>query len=577
MTRSASQADAVRPALGIAVLFVASLVPVSAHGQSKPVSLSQAKVSAVRFQDIARPTGLQFVLRNSATPDKYQIEPMVAGVALFDYNNDGFLAVYFANGAQIPSLLKTGPEYYNRLFRNNCNGTFTDVTEQAGVKAEGYSMGVATGDYDNDGWEDIYVVGVNYNLLFHNQRDGTFKDVTEAAGLRALHPTLGKIWSICAAWFDYNNDGWLDLFVVNYCVWGLDKDPYCGSESRKFRVYCHPSKFDPLPNMLFRNNGDGTFTDVSATSGIGKHLGKGMGVAVADYDEDGYSDVFVANDTTRNFLFHNEHNGTFKEVGLRVGVAYNGDGAALSYMGADFRDADNDGRPDIFVTAISNEMFSYFHNEGGGLFEDFTHASHLGRLSIFMSGWSNGVFDFNNDGWKDLFASNSHVNDQVEQEMSVPFKQRNAVFANKGGRMTDVSGDAGADFQIAAAHRGAAFGDLDNDGRIDVVVSRFDEPAEVFKNVSPGENHWLTIKTEGRSSNRDGIGARIRVETASAVQYNHVTTSVGYASASDRRAHFGLGKDEVVKSLEIVWPSGRRQELRNIRGDQILAIVEPNP
>jgi len=529
----------------------------------------------IQFEDIARKAGVTFELHNSATPNKYQIEPMVAGIALFDYNRDGFLDIYFANGASIPSLRKSGPEYFNRLYRNNCDGTFTDVTEQAGVQGQGYSMGVAAGDYDNDGWEDLYLVGVNHNLLFHNNRDGTFTDVAAAAGVNGLHPQRGKLWSICAAWLDYNRDGWLDLFVVNYCVWGLDKDPYCGSESRKFRVYCHPAKFDPLPNMLFRNNRDGTFTDVSEASGISHHLGKGMGVAVADYDDDGFPDVFVANDTMRNFLFHNQGDGTFREVGLGTGVAHNGDGSALSYMGADFRDMDNDGRPDVFVTAISNEMFSYFHNEGGGLFEDYTHTSLLGRLSIFMSGWSNGMFDFNNDGWKDLFAANSHVNDEIQQEMNVPFKQRNAVFANVAGKLADVSAEAGRGFQVAAAHRGAVFGDLDNDGRIDAVVSRFNEPAEVFRNTSPGENHWLIVKTEGRRSNRDGIGAKIRVESASGVQWNHVTTSVGYAGSSDRRVHFGLGKDSVVRKLEIVWPSGVGQELTRVPANQILTVVEP--
>jgi hypothetical protein len=552
-----------------------SILAVASGDGSKGGSPSHRSAASIKLRNIAEPAGVRFVLRNSATPHKYQIEPMVAGVALFDYNNDGYLDIYFANGAEIPSLLKSSPEYFNRLYRNNRNGTFSDVTAEAGVQAEGYSMGVAAGDYDNDGWADLCVVGVNRNFLFHNRRDGTFRDVARAAGVGAIHPRFGKVWSICAAWLDYNNDGWLDLFVVNYCVWGLDKDPYCGSESRRFRVYCHPSKFDPLPNMLFRNNGDGTFTDVSETSGVGQHLGKGMGVAVADYDDDGYTDIFVANDTTRNFLFRNRGDGTFQEVGLRVGVAYNGDGSALSYMGADFRDMDNDGRPDIFVTAISNEMFSYFHNEGGGLFEDFTHVSLLGRLSIFMSGWSNGIFDFNNDGWKDLFASNSHVNDQVELEMNVPFRQRSAVFAGHNGKLTDVSGEAGPDFQVAAAHRGAAFGDLDHDGRIDIVVSRFDEPAEIFRNVSPGENHWLIVKTEGRESNRDGIGAKIRLETASGNQFNHVTTSVGYASASDRRVHFGLGEDSVVRKLEVLWPTGARQTLEDVPADQVLTVVEP--
>lgn len=560
--------------LALLVWPVAALLLATPLYQSRTSLAPSPLAGSVCFENIAASAGVGFVLHNSATPFKYQIEPMVVGVAIFDYNNDGYEDIYFVNGARIPELMKTGPEYYNRLYQNNGNGTFTDVTARAGVKGEGYSMGVAVGDYDNDGWEDLYVVGVNRNLLFYNNGDGTFTDVTEAAGLKGLDPQRGKTWSICAGWFDYDNDGWLDLFVVNYCVWGLDKDPFCGSEFTGVRAYCHPSKFDPLPDALYHNNRDGTFTEVSAAAGIHPHLGKGMGVAFADYDADGYLDVFVANDTTRNFLFHNQGDGTFSERGLQAGVAYNGDGSALSYMGADFRDVDNDGRPDIFVTAISNETFSYFHNEGGGIFDDFTHTSGLGRLSIFSSGWSNGIFDLNNDGRKDLFSVNSHVNDNIGFEMNVPFKQRNSIFANAGDRFVDVSASAGEDFQVAAAHRGCAFGDLDNDGRIDVVVSRFDGPAEVFRNVSPGGNHWLLVKTVGTRSNRDGIGAQIRLESASGVQYNHVTTSVGYASSSSRRVHFGLGQDTVVTRLEIRWPSGVRQELRNVPADQILTVRE---
>jgi len=561
--------------LALLVWPVAALLLATPLYQSRTSLAPSPLAGSVHLENIAASAGVGFVLHNSATPFKYQIEPMVAGVAIFDYNNDGYEDIYFVNGAGIPELMKTGPEYYNRLYQNNGNGTFTDVTARAGVKGEGYSMGVAVGDYDNDGWEDLYVVGVNRNQLFHNNGDGTFTDVTEAAGLKGLDPQRGKTWSICAGWFDYDNDGWLDLFVVNYCVWGLDKDPFCGSEFTGVRAYCHPSKFAPLPDALYHNNRDGTFTEVSAAAGIRPHLGKGMGVAFADYDADGYLDVFVANDTTRNFLFHNNGDGTFSERGLQAGVAYNGDGSALSYMGADFRDVDNDGRPDIFVTAISNETFSYFHNEGGGIFDDFTHPSGLGRLSIFSSGWSNGIFDLNNDGRKDLFSANSHVNDNIGFEMNVPFQQRNSIFANAGDRFVDVSASAGEDFQVAAAHRGCAFGDLDNDGRIDVVVSRFDGPAEVFRNVSPGGNHWLLVKTVGTRSNRDGIGAQIRLESASGVQYNHVTTSVGYASSSSRRVHFGLGQDTLVTRLEIRWPSGVRQELRNVPADQILTVREP--
>jgi hypothetical protein len=561
----------------IALLYLCAVLLIGAAGfSSSGVSRQSVAIAPVRFQNISSSSGVNFVLRNCATPHKYQIEPMVAGVALFDYNNDGLLDIYFVNGARIPELAKTSPEYWNRLYRNNGDGTFTDVTEAAGVKAEGYSMGVAAADYDNDGWEDLYVVGVNRNILYHNNGDGAFTDVTARAGAPGAKSPHGKMWSICAGWFDYDNDGWLDLFVVNYCVWGFDKDPFCGTRFTGVRAYCYPSEFAPLPNTLYHNNGDGTFTDVSAPAGISEHLGKGMGVAFADYDADGYQDVFVANDTTRNFLFHNNGDGTFTELGLRVGVAYNGDGAALSYMGADFRDVDNDGLPDLFVTAISNEMFSYFRNEGGGIFDDYTHRSLLGRLSIFSSGWSNGIFDLNNDGWKDLFSSNSHVNDQVQMELNVPFKQRNAVYANLGGQFTNVSAAAGNDFQVAAAHRGAAFGDLDNDGRMDVVVSRFDAPAEIFRNVSADGNHWLLVKTVGTRSNRDGIGARIKLESEGGTQYNHVTTSVGYASSSDRRVHFGLGKDKVVKKLVVLWPSGVRQELTDIHADQTLTVTEPD-
>jgi hypothetical protein len=529
----------------------------------------------VQLKNIAPTAGVHFVLNNSATPNKYQIEPMVAGVAVFDYNNDGLPDLYFVNGARIPDLRKTGPEYYNRLYRNNGDGTFADVTEQAGVKADGYSMGVAAADYDNDGWEDLYVVGVNRNFLYHNNGDGTFTDVTEKAGLAGIDRKLGKTWSVCAGWFDYDGDGWLDLFVVNYCVWGLDKDPYCSSNRNGARSYCHPSKFAGLPNMLFHNNHDGTFTNVSVPSGIANYTGKGMGVAFADYDNDGHPDVFVANDTTRNFLFHNEGNGTFNEVGLQTGVAYTSDGSALSYMGADLRDIDNDGWPDLFVTALSNETFSYYHNEGGRFFSDNSPLSMLSRFSLLMAGWSNGIYDMNNDGWKDLVAVNSHVNDNIEQKIDVPYRQPNAIFENLGGKFADVSSTVGPDFQVPAVHRGAAFGDLFNDGRIDLVDSVQNAPAEIFRNVTENGNHWLEIKTQGTKSNRDAIGARIHLESASGNQYNHVTTSVGYASSSDPRVHFGLGKDTVVKRLTIDWPSGIHQQLSDVRTDQILKVVEP--
>lgn len=499
---------------------------------------------------------------------------MVAGVALFDYNNDGLLDIYFVNGAHIPALAKTGPKFYNRLYRNNGDGTFTDVTHQAGVQGAGYGMGVAAGDYDNDGWVDLYVVGVNRNVLYHNNGNGGFTDVTSGAGLSGIDPRLGKTWSIAAGWLDYDRDGWLDLFVVNYCDWSIEKDPYCSASPTGTRTYCAPSEFKALPNMLFHNNHDGTFTDVSIPSGIAQHRGKGMGVAFADYDRDGYPDVFVASDTTRNFLFHNNGNGTFSEVGLETGVAYNGDGSAHSFMGADFRDIDNDGWPDLFVTALSNEGFSYFRNQEGRFFEDDSSLTMLTRLSLFRAGWSNGIYDMNNDGLKDLVSANSHVNDDIQNEMNVPYKQPNSIFENASERFVDVSAGAGPDFQVSAVHRGCAFGDLFNTGKIDLVISAQNGPAEVFRNMTENGNHWLEIKTVGTRSNRDGIGAQVMIESAGGIQYNHVTTSVGYGCSSDPRVHFGLGQDTAVSRLVIKWPSGTAQELRNVRADQILRVIE---
>jgi len=317
-------------------------------------------VDPITFDDIASRAGVDLVVRNSATPNKHQIETMIAGVAVFDYNNDGRPDIYFVNGAGIPGLEKTGPGFYNALYRNNSDGTFTNVTAQAGVPGAGYGMGVAAGDYDNDGHVDLFLPGLNRNFLYRNRGDGTFEDATKRAGLEGLDPKRGKLWAIAAGWFDYDNDGLLDLFVVNYCVWKPEQEPYCGDMQAGYRTYCHPKHYKALPNNLYRNNGDGTFTDVSEASGIAAHLGKGMGVAFADYDQDGDLDVFVANDTEPNFLFRNEGAGKFVEIGMRAGVAYNNDGRAVSSMGADFRDLDNDGREDLFVAALANETFPLF-------------------------------------------------------------------------------------------------------------------------------------------------------------------------------------------------------------------------
>jgi hypothetical protein len=381
---------------------------------------------------------------------------------------------------------------------------------------------------------------------------------------------------VAAAWLDYDNDGDLDLFVANYCKWSPEIDPYCGAMKEGWRTYCFPDKYEGLPNQLFRNNGDGTFTDVSSSSGVAKHIGKGMGVAIADYDDDGFVDVFVANDTLPNFLFRNNGRGGFEEVGLAAGVAVNDSGRPVSSMGVDFRDYDNDGLPDLIVSALEGETYPLFRNLGKGFFADATWASGLGTETVKRSGWSLGLFDFNHDGLKDLFTVNAHVNDNIELYNQQTYRQPNSVFVNTGGgAFLDASREAGADFQIKRAHRGCAFADFDNDGRVDVVTTSLDEPVELFRNESTGDHHWLAIRLIGVKSNRDGIGAKIKISTSSgAAQFNHVTTSVGYASASDVRVHFGLGKEKTVKEIEIRWPSGALQRLKEIAADRLLTVTE---
>jgi hypothetical protein len=538
---------------------------------------SVAGVAPVTLEDVATSAGVQFVLRNSATPEKHQIETMVSGVAVFDYDNDGKPDIYFVNGAQQPKLEKTDPSYYNRLFRNQGNWVFKDVTHQAGVKGEGFATGVATGDFDNDGFVDIFIAGVNRNMLYRNHGDGSFEDVTERAGLGNQGAARKKPWSISAGWFDYDNDGRLDLFVVNYVVWDPDKEPFCGDPVRGNRGYCHPKYYQGLANNLYHNNGDGTFTDVSESSGIAAHVGKGMSVNFADYDQDGSMDVFVTNDTTPNFLFHNEGAGRFREVALKAGVALNEDGRAVSSMGADFRDLDNDGREDVFVAALATETFPLFRNLGKGIFADITYPSGMGRFTVAFSGWSNGIFDLNNDGLKDLFIACGDVNDNAELFSSRKSRQRSMILLNRGNRtFADASQQAGADFNKLGLHRGAAFGDFDGDGRVDMVVSRIGEPAELFRNTSTVKNHWLALRLTGRRSTRDAIGARLRIVGASGrEQWNHVTTSVGYGCASERTVFFGLGEDALASLVEVFWPSGAHQVLREVATDRYLTLEEP--
>ena len=525
--------------------------------------LLAASAPAIRFREVAAKSGIDFVLENNPTDRKHMIETMPGGIAVFDYDGDGRPDIYFTNGASIPSLEKTAPKFWNRLYRNEGEMKFRDVTEQAGVAGAGYSMGAAVGDYDNDGLPDLFVAGVNRNILYRNLGKGRFEDVTEKAGIKS-----GE-WAVAAGWFDYDRDGKLDLWVVHYAKWSPAFDRFCGDASRGLRIYCHPKYFEGLASTLYRNRGDGTFEDVSERAGISKYPGRGMSVAFADYDQDGFPDAFVTNDNMPNFLFHNKGDGTFEEVGLLSGTALRDAGKPVASMGAEFKDYDNDGRPDIFVTALAGETFPVFRNLAKGAFADATFESKIGAVSVRHSGWGLGLFDFNNDGWKDLFSANAHVNDLVEKFEPAVYREKDAMFVNENGKFRDVSDDAG--LSLVRAHRGAAFADFNGDGRIDAVVSSLGEPAELWENVSPDAAHWIILRPHGTRSNRDGIGARIRIGN----QYGEMTTTVGYASSADLGVHFGLGSVDVIPKIEIVWPSGRTQTLTNVKGDQVLEVTEP--
>jgi hypothetical protein len=529
----------------------------------------------IQLEDRQRASGIDFVLDNGTTPDKPIIDSVLGGLAVLDFDNDGRLDVFFTNGARIPGLVKDDPRFWNRLYRNQGDGTFRDVTERAGLRGEGYSMGAAAADFDNDGWTDLYVTGVNRNLLYRNRGDGTFADVTRAAGVSGTLAGGKKLWSVGAAWLDYDNDGDLDLFVANYLDWSPENNRVCGAEGK--RLGCSPTYYQGLPNLLYRNEGGGRFTDVSRQTGLGTHVGRGMSVAVADADGDGFLDVFVANDQMRHFLFRNAGGRTFVEIGVEAGVAFTEDGVPISGMGADFRDLDQDGRPDIFVTALSGEPFPLYLNTAEGFFTEATHRAGLGFATIMMSGWGTGAYDLDNDGRKELFSANSHVNENVDFYGHHRYRQPNAVFQGVGdGRFRDVSAQAGAALQRARAHRGCAFGDLDNDGRVDLIVSVIGEPPEVLYNVTPDSGHWIELQLEGVKSNRDGIGATVKLTGQSGlVQYNHATTAVGYASASDKRVHFGLGPDRIAREIRIRWPSGIEQVLSDVSADQALKVKEP--
>jgi hypothetical protein len=539
---------------------------VSAGGEHEP---------AAAFVDITQRVGINFQYQASHTSRKYLLETMGSGVALFDYDNDGRLDIFLVNGAPLadPTALgtiprKTGPQYWNRLYHQKADGTFEDVTEKAGLQGEGYGMGVAVGDYDNDGFEDLYVTAYGGNKLYHNNGDGTFTEVTQKAGV------AGSGWSSSAAWVDLDGDGNLDLVVLRYLDWDFD-DVWCGEHKEGYRAYCHPDHFKAISPLVYHNNKDGTFTEVAEKLGLSKPA-KGLGVAISDYDRDGHIDLFVANDSMVEFLYHNKGNGTFEDLGLVSEVAVDIDGRTYAGMGVDFADYNNDGWPDLIVTDLANQRYALYQNSGDGSFNYVSVSAGLGQMTVSHSGWGVRFLDYDNDGWKDLLIAQGHDLDTIELNFpNLRYREPLLLARNTGKGFVDVSAQSGSVFSQPWVARGMAIGDFDNDGRVDAVITTNDGLVHVLHNETVTGNHWLLLKLVGHKSNRDAIGAEVTLVTPSGSQYGTVSTASSYLSASDKRVHFGLGKETTAQRIEIRWPSGIRQTIKDVRADQILQIDEP--
>ncbi len=555
-----------------ATMVIATLTLCS--GQSAPPA-AQANMPSVLFADASARLGIHFQQEASPTTKKYLLETMGSGVAVLDFDNDGRLDLFFANGARIDDPMqkgavpqKDGAKYWNRLYHQKPDGSFEDVTEKVGLRGAGYSTGVAVGDFDNDGNEDLFVAGYGRSTLYHNNGDGSFTDVTAKAGV------AGSGWATSAAWVDYDNDGRLDLLVLRYMQWDFD-DILCGLREAGYRSYCHPDLFKPVSMMVYHNEGNGIFTEAAQKTGLDKP-GKELGIAIADYDHDGWMDILVANDSMPEFLFHNKKNGSFEEVGLTSGVALDGSGATFAGMGVDFEDYDNDGWPDVFITDLANQRYSLYKNGGDGSFDYVSTPSGISTATLLHSGWGTRFMDFENSGWKGLFIGQSHVMDTIQiNEPHLRYKEPPMLLRNQQGkRFVDISADAGEPFHQEWAARGMAIGDLNNDGKLDVVVSTNDGPAYVLLNQSSSANHWITLNLVGTKSNRDGIGAQVKVSTEAGDQYATATTASSYQSSSDKRVHFGLGAENLIRAIEIRWPSGIVQKLADIKVDQNLTVKE---
>lgn len=559
-------------ALCLAAAILLSIALKAAAGSS---GNQVTPVIPAKFVDVTSPLGVRFEHAAPHTSKKYLLETMGSGVALFDYDNDGRLDLFLVNGAEInepspPGTIpkKTGPKYWNRLYHQKPDGTFEDVTEKAGLQGVGYGMGVAVGDYDNDGYEDLYVTAYGGNRLYHNNGDGAFSDVTEKAGVG------GGGWSTSAAWVDLDGDGLLDLVVLRYLQWDF-RDIWCGEQKEGYRSYCHPDQFQPILPLVYHNDGNGHFTEVTKKAGFTKP-GKGLGVAIADFNGDGHIDVFIANDSMPEFLCQNRGDGSFEEVGLLAGVGVDADGHVYAGMGVDFSDYDNDGLPDLVISNLAYQKYALYRNNGDGAFAYTTDSSGLGEMTRLHSGWGLRLIDYDNDGWKDLLVVQAHVLDTVELAYpQLHYRERMLLARNTGHGFVDVSENSGEVFHQTWAGRGLATGDLDNDGRIDAVVTTNGGPVHILHNETGTHFHWLELNLIGHKSNRDAIGASVKVITSQGTQYATVTTASSYLSSSDKCLHFGLGPDTNVRAVEIRWPSGIVQGLKDISADQVVRVDEP--
>lgn len=549
----------------------------SNEGMKKPPPPGPQAPSPVTFTDITTQAKINFRQAASLTSQKYLLESMGGGVCLFDYDNDGRLDLYFTNGARLEDPMPKGglpdkrdARFWNRLYRQKQDGTFEDVTERAGVKGEGYSMGVAAADYDGDGHCDLYLTGYGANILYRNRGDGTFEDVTKRARVG------GSGWSTSAGWLDYDRDGRLDLFVARYAEWDFEKGSlYCGDPRPIYRAYCHPDNFKGLTNLLFHQKTDGTFEDVTITAKIADPEGKGLGVAFADFDTDGWTDIIVANDSVRQQLFHNRGDGTFEDVALMAGVGYDENGKTFAGMGVDARDYDGDGLADIFITALSNETYPLYRNNGDESFTYETKLTGVGQITLLYSGWGTRFVDADNDGLADIFVAQGHVLDTIEKTNTyLTYRQTPLLMRNTGKGFVNISATAGQPFTTPLAARGAAFGDLDNDGDTDIVMAVIEGSPVILRNDGT-RNHWLGVSLAGAKSNREGLGARVTLTDANnRRQVQEVTRSGSYLSSNDARLIFGLGAATSVKSIEVRWPDGKMQRLNNPAPDRYLTIKE---